>query len=204
MMPAGRYGGRAYSFGDVATNRLHTIEVTALHFRISPIKPVLPLAWKCLIVDLYASLSNPIRCSLVELVSADQDEAGGPLEDLGDGGVPGVSGAGLDGDGEAFEACREGADVSLEASAPGAALDPGGDPSGDGFRGRGLDRGGRLLHSVGRGPELTIEGLIDEGAEPGAEVEVPLGAKALEALTGLGRDADMKWNRVQHKTHNNT
>ena len=50
------------------------------------------------------------------------------------------------------------------------------------------------------GTELAIEGLVDEGAEPGADIEVPLGAEALEALTGIGRDADMKWNTMQHNT----
>lgn len=45
-------------------------------------------------------------------------------------------------------------------------------------------------------------GLIDEGGQPGAEVEVPLGAEALEPLTGFGTDADMKRYTVQHKdTH---
>ena len=39
---------------------------------------------------------------------------------------------------------------------------------------------------------LFFEGLIDEGAQPGAEVEVPLGAEELETLTGFRRDADMK------------
>ena len=29
---------------------------------------------------------------------------------------------------------------------------------------------------------------------------MPLGAEALEALTGIGRDADMKWNTMQHNT----
>ena len=51
---------------------------------------------------------------------------------------------------------------------------------------------------------LFFEGLIDEGAQPGADVEVPLGAEQLESLTGFGRDADMKWYTVQPKTHNNT
>ena len=51
---------------------------------------------------------------------------------------------------------------------------------------------------------LFFEGLLDEGAQPGPDVEVPLGAEELETLTGFGRDADMKWNTVQHKTHDNT
>ena len=46
---------------------------------------------------------------------------------------------------------------------------------------------------------LFFEGLIDEGAQPGADVEVPLDAEALETLTGFGRDGDMKWNMVQQK-----
>ena len=36
------------------------------------------------------------------------------------------------------------------------------------------------------------------GPQPEAEVEVPLGAEALEPLTGLGRDADLKRYTVQH------
>ena len=51
---------------------------------------------------------------------------------------------------------------------------------------------------------LFFEGLIDEGAQPGADVEGRLGAEELEPLTGFGRDADMKGNTVQHKTHGNT
>ena len=44
-----------------------------------------------------------------------------------------------------------------------------------------------------------FEGPIDEGAQPGADVEVPLDAEALETLTGFGRDGDMKWNMVQQQ-----
>ena len=51
---------------------------------------------------------------------------------------------------------------------------------------------------------LFSEGLIDEGGQPGDDVEVPLGAEELETLTGFRRDADMKWNTVQHKTRHNT
>ena len=51
---------------------------------------------------------------------------------------------------------------------------------------------------------LFFESLVDEGAQPGADVEVPLGAEELETLTGFRRDADMKWNTVQTKTHDNT
>ena len=69
-----------------------------------------------------------------------------------------------------------------------------------GVRRRGLDRSEGLLGSRGRGTELAIEGLVDEGAQPGADVEVTLGAEALEALTRFGRDADMKWNTMQHNT----
>ena len=62
-------------------------------------------------------------------------------------------------------------------------------------------RVGPLAHG-GSGTEFAVEGLVDEGAQPCADVEVPLGAEALEPLTGLGRDADMKWYTVQHKdTH---
>ena len=132
----------------------------------------------------------------------DQDEIRGTFQDLGDGGVPGVSGASLDGDGEAFEVGWEGAGVSLEASSPATTLQPGRGPSGDGFGGRSLDRRSRLIRSGGSGTELAVEGLIDEGAQPGADVEVALGAEALEALTGFGRNADVKWYTVQHKdTH---
>ncbi len=46
---------------------------------------------------------------------------------------------------------------------------------------------------------LFFEGLINEGAQPGADVEVPLGAEAPETLTGFGRDTDMKRYTVQHK-----
>ena len=55
---------------------------------------------------------------------------------------------------------------------------------------------------VGAGTELAVEGLVDEGAQPGADVEVPLGAEALETLTGLGRDADLERYTMQHNdTH---
>ena len=65
--------------------------------------------------------------------------------------------------------------------------------------GRSLDRRGQLIRAGGSGTELGVEGLFDEGAQPGADVEVPLGAEALEALTSFGRDADMKRYTVQHK-----
>ena len=133
----------------------------------------------------------------------DQDEIRGTFEDFGDGGVPGVSGASLDGDGEAFEVGWEGAGVPLEASSPDTILQPDRGPSRDGFGGRGLDRRDQLIRVRGNGTELAIEGLIDEGAHPGADVEVPLGAKEVEPLTGFGRDADMKRNTVQHQTHGN-
>ena len=132
----------------------------------------------------------------------DQDEIRGTLQDLGDGGVPEVSGASLDGDGEAFEVGWEGAGVPLEASSPDTTLQLGRGPSRDGFGGRSLDRHGQLIRVGGSGTELAVEGLVDEGAQPGADVEVPLGAEALETLTGFGRDTDMKWNTMQHKdTH---
>ena len=69
---------------------------------------------------------------------------------------------------------------------------------GMGSGGRSLGRSGRLIRVRGSGTELAVEGLVDEGAQPGADVEVPLGAEALEALTGFGRDADMKRYTVQH------
>ena len=53
--------------------------------------------------------------------------------------------------------------------------------------------------SVGAGPNSRSRASSMRGAQPCADVEVPLGAEALEALTGLGRDADMKWYTVQHK-----
>ena len=62
----------------------------------------------------------------------------------------------------------------------------------------------RAFRVLGSGAELAVEGLIDVGAQLGADVEVPLGAEELETLTGFGRDADMKRNTVQHKTHNDT
>ena len=46
---------------------------------------------------------------------------------------------------------------------------------------------------------VFFEGLVDEGAQPAAEVEVPLGAEALEPLPGFGRDADRKRYTAQHK-----
>ena len=134
----------------------------------------------------------------------DQDVIRGTLEDIGDGGVPGVSGASLDGDGEAFEFGWEGAGVPLEASSPDTTLQSGRGPSRDGFGVRGLDRRDQFIRVRGSGTELAVEGLIDEGAQPGPDVEVPLGAEELETLTGFRRDADMKWNTVQHKTHTNT
>ena len=140
--------------------------------------------------------------SLLESLGVDQDEIRGTLQDFGDGGVPGVSGASLDGDGEAFEVGWEGAGVSLEASSPATTLQPGRGPSRDGFGGHSLDRCTQLIRVGGSRTELAVEGLADEGAQPGADVEVALGAESLEALTGLGRDADMKWYTVQHKdTH---
>ena len=45
---------------------------------------------------------------------------------------------------------------------------------------------------------LFFEGLVDEGVQPEVEVEAPLGAEALEPLTGFGRDADLKGYTAQH------
>ena len=75
---------------------------------------------------------------------------------------------------------------------------PGRSPSGDGFEGCGLDWRDQLIRVRGIGTELAVEGLVDEGAQPGADVEVPLGAEELEPLAGFGRDVDMKRNTVQH------
>ena len=58
---------------------------------------------------------------------------------------------------------------------------------------------GQSSSTSGSGTELAVDGLVDEGAQPGAEVEVPLGAEALEPLTGFGKDADMNRYTVQHK-----
>ena len=129
----------------------------------------------------------------------DHDEIRRTLDDLGDGGVPGVSGASLDGDGEAFEIGWEGAGVPLEASSPATILQPGRGPSTDGFRRCGLASRHRLTRVGGSGTEFAVEGLVDEGAQLGADVEVPPGAEALEPLAGFGRDADMKRYTVQHK-----
>ena len=51
---------------------------------------------------------------------------------------------------------------------------------------------------------VFFEGLINAGAQPGADVEVPVGAEEMEALAGIGRNADMNRNTVQHQTHGNT
>ena len=82
---------------------------------------------------------------MMEFWGMDQDEIRGVLEDLGDGGVPGVSGASLDSDGEAFEFGWERAGVPLEASSPDTILQLGRGPSRDGFGGCGLDRRDRLI-----------------------------------------------------------
>ena len=81
---------------------------------------------------------------------------------------------------------------------------PGRGPSRDGFEERGLDRHDQLIRIRGSGTKLAVEGLIDEDAQPGVDVEVPLDAEELGALTGFGRDADRKRNTVQHKIYDNT
>ena len=107
--------------------------------------------------------------------------------------------------GKAIEVCGEGAGVALEASSPDAALDLGRGPSRDRVRGLGLDRGEGLLGSGGSGTELAIEGLVDEGAQPGADVEVTLGAEALEALTGYRERRGYEVETLCNITpHNNT
>ena len=73
--------------------------------------PALPLsASKAICGPLFfepASVSEAVRSgwtgSLMESLGLDQDEIRGTLQHLGDDGVPGVSRASLDGDGEAFE-----------------------------------------------------------------------------------------------------
>lgn len=59
---------------------------------------------------------------------------------------------------------------------------PGRCASRDGFGER-----GQLIRAGGSGTEFAVEGLIDEGVQPGADVEVQLGAEALEPLTGSGK-----------------
>ena len=83
-----------------------------------------------------------------ESSGTDEGAVGGVLDDLGDGGDPGITTLGYHGDGEAIEVCGEGAGIALEASAPDAALDLGRGPSRDGFRGCGRDRRDRLLHGL--------------------------------------------------------
>lgn len=94
----------------------------------------------------------------------DQDEIRGTLQELGDGGVPGVSGASLDGVGEAFEVSWEGAGGPLEASSPATTLQPGRGPSRDRFGGHSLDRRAQLSRVGGCRTELAVEDLVDEGA----------------------------------------
>ena len=107
----------------------------------------------------------------------DQDEIRGTIEHLGDGGVPGVVEASLDCDSEAFAG---------------------------GWEGAGLTGATNSSASVGAGPNSRSTASSPDGVQPGADVEVPMGAVTLETLTGFGRDADMKWNTVHHKTHRNT
>ena len=58
----------------------------------------------------------------MESLRLGQDEIRGTLQNLGDGGVPGISGASLNGDVEAFKVGWEGAGVPLEASSPATTL----------------------------------------------------------------------------------
>ena len=125
----------------------------------------------------------------------DQDAVSRPLDDPGDGRPPAVSVSGRHGDGEAFKLGREDAGVALEAGAPEGVLHPGRGPSGERIRGWILESDCRLVRSSS-GTELAIESFLDEGAQPGAEVEVVLGSEAPEALAGLGRDADVEGNRM--------
>ena len=92
----------------------------------------------------------------------------------------------------------------MEASSPDTILQPGRGPSGDGFGVRGLDRRDRLILVRGSGTELAIESLVDEGAQPGADVEVPLGAEALEPFRGLEETRIGSATRCNIPIHSNT
>ena len=124
---------------------------------------------------------------------------GGALDDLGDGCVPGVPGAGRHGDGEAFEVSGEGAGVALEASAPDAALDLGRGPSREGDRRRGLDRSEGLLGSRGaqrrRGLKL---GRIRRARTAERDAAIVAAVEAGQSLRSVGREWGLALSTVHH------
>ena len=124
---------------------------------------------------------------MVELLSPDQEAVRGPLDNLGDGCVPGVAGASLDGDGEGDQVGRQvlwrGAGV---ASSPFSIGEEGRPPALKGWRGRqweGL--------TIGIGTEEAFEFPREDGADPGTDVDIPLGTKAVESPEQEGLDAAM-------------
>ncbi len=124
----------------------------------------------------------------------DGDAGGGEFDDGGDGGDPGLTGAVGDGDGAAGEVLGEQVGRWIgEGRAPGAIGEAAGSPAGDG---RGVGGPGRRI-GVGRSwrgefGELLLEGLGDDLAGPGGDIEVVVGAEAGELLAELGIDADLE------------
>ena len=129
---------------------------------------------------------------------ADHDEILLPLEDLDDGGGPRVSPLGRDLDDPAHEVIGERAGVPAEARAPGAIFETPGSPprerSGRRDRGRGRWwRGFRSRpHGSRREAQLFGQGRADQGADPGADVHVPLRLEPIQARPQLLIEADAK------------
>ena len=103
---------------------------------------------------------------MIESSGADQDAVRGPLDDLGNGRVPGFAASGPDGDGEADEVQRQGSGIATRIEiTPGAIGETGRPPALEGCRRR---RRGAIGAGGGSGREskegavlVPIEGSVE-------------------------------------------
>ena len=103
---------------------------------------------------------------MIESSGTDQEAVGGPLDDLGNAGVPGFATSGPDGDGEADEVLGQGTGIGTRVEAsPGAIGETGRPPAFDGRRRRrrgAIGAGGRFRREAEESPVLVpIEGAVE-------------------------------------------
>ena len=108
---------------------------------------------------------------MIESLSSDQNAVGGPLDDLGNGRFPGFPVPGCHGNDKAFEVFGEGAGVALEVRAPFPIGEASRFPAGEWSV-------GCWSVSLVLSGEFVVEGITDEAADPGTDVDIAFIAEA--------------------------